>query len=642
MNGSVIFEGTVRSEVLNTNRFIRIYVPPGYAEGAERYPVLYVHDGQNAFSTVGPHVAFGWGNWELDRTADRLIAERKMRPIIMVAIDCGASRYREYRGPAPGNVDNSAYQRYSRFLMEELKPKIDREYRTLTDARNTGMIGSSMGGICSVALAWEHPNVFGKAASLSGAFQVESKFFVQKVVGNYSGEAKPVRIYLDSGVTDYSGGDDGAALTKELAGEFKRLGWKEEELLHFVDQPLKAEELQPFNLAADKLSEAQRSQHNELYWRLRAWRPLTFLFPAQENEPAKSNAKAAVKTAGARAKKAPVKSKRATLKAMQEVMGELPKKKRAPLDPQVQESVDCGSYIRQFLTYRADAGGRVPAYLLIPKGALEAREKYPAVLCLHQTHKAGQKVVVGLGESRNDEYGVELAKRGYVCLAPAYPLLADYAPDLRGLGYVSGTMKAIHDNMRGLDFLESLPYVQRGRFAAIGHSLGGHNSLFTAAFDERIKVVVTSCGFDSLRDYMNGNIKGWTSERYMPRLGNYPPGELPFDFDDVLRAIAPRTVFISAPFGDTNFKWESVDRMVESARPAFERRDGTVGITVEHPKTGHVFPAEMRTKAYELIDEVMRPPPEKRKPREARSEKEDPTGAWSALLGNFIGELCPG
>src|ERR1051325_8469957 len=101
-SGKVVFEGSFSSEILSTNRFCRIYLPPGYyLDSTNRYPVLYVQDGQNAFSTVGPHVAFGWGNWELDKTADRLVAENKMRPLIIVAIDCSPSRYREYRGPVP-------------------------------------------------------------------------------------------------------------------------------------------------------------------------------------------------------------------------------------------------------------------------------------------------------------------------------------------------------------------------------------------------------------------------------------------------------------------------------------------------------------------------------------------------------------
>src|SRR5688572_9876074 len=182
--GNIVFEGTIQSDILQTNRLIRIYLPPGYEDSmSARFPVLYLHDGQNAFSTAGPHAAFGWGNWELDKTADRLIAEKKMRPIIIVATDCSASRYREYRGPIAPGTDNRAYERYARFLLQELKPRIDRDYRTLTGPEHTGVLGSSMGGICSVALAWEHPETFGLVASLSGAFQVEKQYFLEKVLG---------------------------------------------------------------------------------------------------------------------------------------------------------------------------------------------------------------------------------------------------------------------------------------------------------------------------------------------------------------------------------------------------------------------------------------------------------------------------
>src|SRR5947208_5453915 len=132
--GEIVFEGTTESEVLKTNRLIRIYLPPGYGDiPQKRFPVLYIHDGQNAFSSVGPYVAFGWGNWELDKTVDRLVKEGKMGPIIMVSVDCSPSRYRESRGPVAPGSDNKAYEKYSAFLIRELKPKIDREYRTLSD-----------------------------------------------------------------------------------------------------------------------------------------------------------------------------------------------------------------------------------------------------------------------------------------------------------------------------------------------------------------------------------------------------------------------------------------------------------------------------------------------------------------------------
>jgi hypothetical protein len=217
-------------------------------------------------------------------------------------------------------------------------------------------------------------------------------------------------------------------------------------------------------------------------------------------------------------------------------------------------------------------------------------------------------VVVGLGESPHDEYAVELARRGYVCLAPPYPRLAGYEPDLPALGYRSGVMKAVWNNVRALDLLESLPGVRPGAFGAIGHSLGGHTAVFTAVLDARLKVVVSSCGLDSFRDYMGGDLRGWTSDRYFPRLRDYPPEEIPFDFQELIGALAPRVCFLSAPFGDTNFRWRSVHRIEEAAAPVY-RLYGVAGhLRVEHPNCGHLFPPEMRQLAYALFDRHLGPP----------------------------------
>ena len=296
----------------------------------------------------------------------------------------------------------------------------------------------------------------------------------------------------------------------------------------------------------------------------------------------------------------------AILRGVQEVMGPLPgNEKRCPLEVRIEEEVDCGEYRRQLISYHSEPGSRVPAYLLIPR--TNENRKLPAVLALHQTHALGQKVVVGLGKSTNDEYGVELVRRGYVVIAPPYPLLANYHPDLKALGYQSGTMKAIWDNICALDVLCSLPFVKTNGFGAIGHSLGGHTSVYTAVFDDRIKVVVSSCGLDSFLDYMNGNIKGWTSERYMPRLLNYKLEDIPFDFHELIGALAPRACFISAPIGDTNFKWESVDRVAAAARQVYQLYGAPQKLVVEHPDCGHTFPQALREKAYALFDEVLRP-----------------------------------
>ena len=223
-------------------------------------------------------------------------------------------------------------------------------------------------------------------------------------------------------------------------------------------------------------------------------------------------------------------------------------------------------------------------------------------------------MVVGLGDSPNDEYGVELVKRGFVVLAPPYTMLADYWPDPRALGYQSGTMKSIWDNMRGLDYLSALPFVKTNGFGTIGHSLGGHNGVFTAAFDERIKVVVSSCGLDSFVDYYGGDPKVWTAERgwcqqrYMPKLLNYAGRleDIPFDFHELIGALAPRICFISAPKGDTNFKWRSVGEIAKAAQPIYQLYGLPQNLQIAHPDCGHLFPAEMREKAYRLLEENLR------------------------------------
>lgn len=307
----------------------------------------------------------------------------------------------------------------------------------------------------------------------------------------------------------------------------------------------------------------------------------------------------------------------AVLAGMQQIMGPLPDDaKRCPLDVRIKEEVDCGSYVRRLITYASEPGGSVPAYLLIPKRALEGKAKAPAVLCLHPTdNRIGHKVVVGLGGRPNRQYAQELAERGYVTLAPSYPLLANYQPDLEKLGYQSGTMKAISDNVRGIDLLESLPYVKGGGVGAIGHSLGGHNAVYTAVFDPRIRVIVTSCGLDSYLDYKDGDIKGWTSDRYMPKLSAYRDRleEIPFDFHEMIAALAPRHCFISAPVGDSNFKWDSVDRIAEAASAVYRLHGAAGNLRVEHPDCDHDFPPEMRQIGYQLFDAVLLGiPPRKR------------------------------
>lgn len=292
------------------------------------------------------------------------------------------------------------------------------------------------------------------------------------------------------------------------------------------------------------------------------------------------------------------------------VTGPLPTAaKRCDLDVQVVEETDCGSYTRRLISYAAEPGSRVPAYLCIPNQALQSRPA-PAVLCLHPTeNQIGHQVVVGLGGKPNRQYAAELAERGFVTLSPSYPQLANYQPDLNAMGYQSGTMKAIWDNIRGIDYLESLVFVDsKPGFAVIGHSLGGHNAVFTAVHDPRLKVVVSSCGLDSFLDYKNGNLTGWSQQRYMPQLAEFlgHPEQVPFDFDELLALLAPRHVFISAPLHDSNFSHASVARIGKAARAVFKLHQAKQYLEIVHPDSDHDFPESSRFRAYEVIEEALR------------------------------------
>ncbi len=298
-------------------------------------------------------------------------------------------------------------------------------------------------------------------------------------------------------------------------------------------------------------------------------------------------------------------------------MGRLPgHEMRCPLDVKIEQETDCGGHVRRLITYASEPGSRVPAYLSIPKTVLRGdAPAAPAVLCLHGTDNAvGHGTVVGLGNRPNRAYASELADRGYVTLAPSYPLLAGYQPDLKALGWESGTLKAVWDNIRGLDLLDSLPYVKTGKFGAIGHSLGGHNAVFTSVFDDRIQAVVSNCGLDAFVDYFGGDEKfwqpekGWTQTRYMPRLREYRGrlADIPFDFPELIGALAPRHVLIIAPRKDDNFRAESVDRIAASARPIYRLLGHEDRLRIEHPEGAHDFPIDIREKAYKLFDAALK------------------------------------
>ena len=291
-------------------------------------------------------------------------------------------------------------------------------------------------------------------------------------------------------------------------------------------------------------------------------------------------------------------------KGMEAVMGSLPgPEMRLPLDVQVIDSQDTASYRRIKLTYQADPYDRVPAYLLIPH---QIRGRHPAALCLHQTTPLAKDEPAGTRPEAAYPYAHELACLGYVCVVPDYPSFGEHPYDFRRhTEFASGSMKAIWDNVRALDLLESLPEVDRDRIAVVGHSLGGHNALFTAVFDQRIRAVICSCGFTAFHRYYGGKIAPWAQDRYMPRVrdvfGN-DPGRMPFDFHEVLAALAPRGVFVVAPLRDDNFDVEGVREVVARAKEVFHLYGAENRLVVIHPDIGHGFPPEIRQQAYDWLN----------------------------------------
>ncbi len=195
-----------------------------------------------------------------------------------------------------------------------------------------------------------------------------------------------------------------------------------------------------------------------------------------------------------------------------------------------------------------------------------------------------------------------------MALAPDYPNFGEYKVNAYDLKYASATMKAIWNNMRTVDLLASLPEVDPERIGVIGHSLGGHNAIFTAVFDDRIKAVVSSCGFNAFAHYAQGNITGWSHAGYMPRLKSQyglDRKQVPFDFPELLAALAPRAFFTNSPLKDANFEVQGVRICVAAAHPVYELLGVSNRLVAVYPDAGHSFPGAIRRQSYDFLDRAL-------------------------------------
>jgi len=244
--GRVVRVSNWRSKILGNARDVFVYLPRGYDQSAKRYPVVYMHDGQNLF---GPDAMFG--GWRVERALDEGISAGRIRELIVVAPANTSARMSEYMPEGDGGSASA----YGRFLSDELKPWADRELRTLPGREHTGVVGSSLGGLVSLYLGWTRSEVFGKVGSLSGSFWLRG--WVDKLGAAPRHKA---RVWLDSG---NEGGSrfDSMEDTLFVRDELLRRGWAlQGDLRHHVHYG---------------------ARHNERYWRERVGDVLAFLYPAQ-------------------------------------------------------------------------------------------------------------------------------------------------------------------------------------------------------------------------------------------------------------------------------------------------------------------------------------------------------------------------
>ncbi len=177
---------------LNRTRQIRIYVPPNYANSDQRYPVLYMHDGQNLFDSATAYA----GEWNVDETMNSLSKSGKL-DLIVVGIDNGESKRMTELNPWP-SVQFGAPEgkEYVEFIVNVVKPLIDKKYRSKPDRVNTAIMGSSMGGLISHYAINQYPQVFSKAGIYSPSYWIANPsfdFIASKPA------AKDARLYLATG-----------------------------------------------------------------------------------------------------------------------------------------------------------------------------------------------------------------------------------------------------------------------------------------------------------------------------------------------------------------------------------------------------------------------------------------------------------
>ncbi len=248
-----------RSNFLAEERDVLVYLPPDYESNTDRrYPVLYLHDGQNLFDGATSFVE--GQDWRVDETAEALISQGVIQPLIIVGIyNAGMHRLDEYTPTADRRMGHGGKaDLYGRMLAEELKPFIDTTYRTQKDASHTALGGSSLGGLVSLYIGLRHPRVFNKLAVMSPSVWWDKRTILHDV--QHLTVKPALKIWLDIGTAEGRYPGRIVADVRKLRDVLVRKGWTEGQDLKYV--------------------EAEGAGHNEGAWASRVGEMLKFLFPA--------------------------------------------------------------------------------------------------------------------------------------------------------------------------------------------------------------------------------------------------------------------------------------------------------------------------------------------------------------------------
>ncbi len=223
-----------RSRFFRSGRNVLVYLPPGYDWDLDRrYPVLYMQDGQNLFDAATSQVS--GREWRMDEAAEWMIQHGELAPLMIVGIYHGEAKRNEEYTPTrdPRSNKGGLADRYGRMIVEELKPFIDSSYRTLPGSWDTGLGGSSLGGLVSLHVGLNYPDVFGKLAVLSPSVWWDNRFIIQRVY-DLPGKTN-TRIWLDMGTAEGSNSSRYLQDTRDLRDALICKGWREGDDLRYVE-----------------------------------------------------------------------------------------------------------------------------------------------------------------------------------------------------------------------------------------------------------------------------------------------------------------------------------------------------------------------------------------------------------------------